>query len=255
MQHYQLFVKNAPSKGAFFVFFLTALLLATTGCMTKRDGEEIKARLLTIEKNNTKTVSLVARMDSLVTKSTEASNMLNVNNRNSFDDLTRQLQQLQQNINDITDRLEKMNRSSKGGLNSSPGATGTSSTVVSPQCQVSYDDAFVLVRKGQYQPAIDGFKKFLNDCPSHENSANAHYWIGECYYSTEKYADAISEFQYVMENFKQFDKLSTTLYKIGRSNQELNKKEEARKAYQQVINDFKGTLEAEQSKERLKDLK
>ncbi len=254
MHTLQSSVQNAPVKGAFFVLILISLML-TTGCMTKRDGEEIKARLLTIEQNNTKTVNLVARMDSLVTKNTEASNMLNVNNRNSFDDLTRQLQQLQQNVNDITDRLEKMNRSPKGGLNSSSGATGATSTVVSPQCQVAYDDAFVLVRKGQYQSAIDGFRKFLTDCPSHDNSANAHYWIGECYYSTEKYADAITEFQYVMDNYKQFDKLSTTLYKIGRSNQELNKKDEAKKAYQQVMNDFKGTLEAEQAKERLKDLK
>lgn len=254
MHTLQSSVQNAPVKGAFFVLILTTLML-TTGCMTKRDGEEIKARLLTIEQNNTKTVNLVARMDSLVTRNTEASNMLNVNNRNSFDDLTRQLQQLQQNINDITDRLEKMNRKTKGDLNSSSGATGATSTVVSPQCQVAYDDAFVLVRKGQYQPAIDGFRKFLTDCPTHDNSANAHYWIGECYYSTEKYADAITEFQYVMDNYKQFDKLSTTLYKIGRSNQELNKKDEAKKAYQQVMNDFKGTLEAEQAKERLKDLK
>lgn len=233
-----------------------ALLLVSSGCMTKRDGDEIKARLLTIEQGNAKTVAMVAHMDSLITQSNAANTQLRTDIRSSTDDFARQLQQLQANVNDIMDRLEKMRRQpQKGDLTSSGGATTGQTAGASPQCQTEYDDAFILVRKGQYQTAIDGFRKFLTDCPSHDNAANAHYWIGECFYSTEKYADAITEFQMILDSYKQFDKLSTTLYKIGRSNQEMDKKDEAKKAYQQLIKEFAGTLEAEQAKERLKDLK
>ncbi|MEE8576053.1 MAG: tol-pal system protein YbgF, partial [candidate division Zixibacteria bacterium] len=122
-------------------------------------------------------------------------------------------------------------------------------------CSFTYDEAFILVRRGDYEKAIEGFQNFLTHCQKHENAENAHYWIGECYYSLEKYVDASAEFEYLLENYKSSVNASRALYKLARSKQELGKTSEAKQMFQKLFDDYPETLEGSQAKERLKDLK
>ncbi len=125
----------------------------------------------------------------------------------------------------------------------------------SVDCDRTYDEAFILVRRTEYDKAIEGFREFLQQCEKHDLVENAYYWIGECYYSLEKYDEAVTEFEYLIDHYRSSVNTSRALYKLGRSKQELGKKSEAQKIFQQLIDDYPGTLEAEQAKERLKDLK
>jgi len=54
--------------------------------------------------------------------------------------------------------------------------------------------------------------------------------------------------------FKSSPKIEQAIYKLARSNQELNKTKEAKEFYQILIDEYPATLEAKQAKERLKDL-
>ena len=70
----------------------------------------------------------------------------------------------------------------------------------------------------------------------------------------DKYHEAISQFDLLLKEFKSSPNIGRALYKLGRSYQELGRKAEAKQTYQRVIDEFAGTLEAEQAKERLKEL-
>ena len=58
----------------------------------------------------------------------------------------------------------------------------------------------------------------------------------------------------MIDDFKGSANGGRALYKLGRCHQELGKMDKAKKAFKQVVDDYPQTLEAEQSKERLKDI-
>ena len=111
-----------------------------------------------------------------------------------------------------------------------------------------------MVWRSEYKEAIVKLNQYLTKCPEHKSAGDANYWIGECYYSLEKYSEAIDKFLVLFTDYKGNPKLSSALYKLGRSYQETGKKEDAINAYKKIIDDFPETLEAKQAKERLKDL-
>jgi tol-pal system protein YbgF len=252
------------------VVIVTLLLLGlflgvlVGGCATSRQMDELKAQVRNVEAQNRQTQKMVARIDSTIAEDTEANKRLRNDMSMAIDDLQRQIAQLLENYNDLMQRIEKLaQRPTISSLQSSPGAVtpppalpgSTPSTEAAPiDCSTTYDESFILVRRGEYEKAIEGFRTFLQYCPKHELAENAYYWIGECYYSLEKYEQAIAEFEYLLNNYRSSVNASRALYKLGRSQQELGKKKEAKKTFRKLIDEFPGTLEAEQAKERLKDL-
>lgn len=237
-----------------------------SGCATKRDAEEIKSQIAALEAQNRRTTEMVARMDSLITAGAEANRKLQNDVRYSTDELSRQLAQLLENNNDLMTRIDQMagQRVIKLPPTSSPGAqtdipaagpnppppTVKSST----ECIDAYDNAFTLVRRGEYDPAIEAFRSYLAGCENDENVASALYWVGECYFAQEKYSLAVSEYENLMNRFPDSPNNGRALYKLARCKQELDKKDEAKRLYQQLIADYPGTFEAEQAANLLKDL-
>ncbi len=234
-----------------------ALALVVSGCVTRRDVEEINQRLDTLEIQNVQTQKLVAHMDSVIAAGAEADRKTRADINSSVNDLQQGIAKLLENYNDLLAKVDALGRSGSR-LRSSPGATDAEPTTTpqgSADCQKAYDDAFVLARQGKYEPAIAGFQSFLGNCPNDPSAENAYFWIGECYYSLEKYSQAVTQFDYVLKNYKGSANTSRALYKLARSKQELGQKAEARKTFQQLITEFPKTLEAEQAKDRLKELK
>lgn len=244
------------------LFVMAAGVLGLGGCVTKRDIADVNARLDLIKIQNDQMLQAVQRMDSTVATGAEADRKLRADLGTSIYDLQQQMNKLIENYNDLMLRFDQM-RSKKTIIGSSPGASApTVDTVMTPggqmadiDCQNSYDNAFILVRRGEYELAVAGFQRYLADCPKHSSAENANYWIGECYYSLEKYTEAITQFEALLKEYKASANTSRALYKLGRSQQELGKRAEAKKVFQRIIDEFPNTLEAEQSKERLKELK
>ena len=258
---------HAPRKTAGFVILLMASLCLgvwLSGCATPRQIDELKGQVRNVESQNRQTQQMLARVDSAITEDAEANKRLRNDMAVTIDELQRQIGTLLENYNDLSQRLEKLAQqpTSISHLKSSPGIEeqitlpgGTTPGEASPiDCGTTYDEAFLLVRRLEWEKAIEGFRKFLQYCPKHELVENAYYWIGECYYSLEKYDQAIAEFEYLLDNFRSSVNASRALYKLGRSKQELGKKDDAKKIFRRLIDEYPGTLEAEQAKERLKDL-
>lgn len=251
MKLFRLELKTAVVLTAVF-----CIGLALTGCVTKRDIDEVKDSLHSIRRQNVETQRLVQRMDSVITEGAQSNARLTTEIRTSVSDLQQGIARLLENYNDLMQKLDAISRTKeKVIINPSPGAQGSETTKSSTDCIAMYDDAFILVHGSKYDQAITSFRSFLDSCPKNENAANAHFWIGDCYYSQEKYTDAVKEFEYVLDHYTEVSIIRKTMYKLGRSKQELGKKDEARKIYKKIAAEHKGTLEARQSEERLKELK
>ncbi len=255
---------------AIFTMAVMFISLGLGGCATKRNMDELMAEVREVKRQNYDTHLLLNRLDSVMTAGADADNKLRNDISVTINDLQQQLDVLMENYNDLMTQIQQMGRqpSVTHVIRPSPGAsdptpvtitdTATTPTTEPPlpaiDCGATYDESFILVRRGEYEKAIEGFRNFLTHCEKHESAENAHYWIGECYYSLEKYVDAIAEFQYLIDNYKSSVNASRAMYKLARSQQELGKTNEAKRIFQKLIDEYPETLEASQAKERLKDL-
>ena len=250
---------------------MTAVVLAAvifigsfSGCCTKRDVEAINSRIANLETQSTATRDMVSQMDSLITESTEGNRRLQNDVRTSNDQLAQQLSQLLENYNDLMTRLDRVTQpvitlpptSSPGAQTDEPATAEEPPRGVAPatDCIDTYDSAFTLVRRGEYETAIDGFRRYLADCGDQPDAENAYYWVGECYYSQEKYPEAVAEYQHLVTTYPNSANLGRAIYKLARCQQELGSTSEARELFQRLVDDYSGTLEADQAVERLKDL-
>jgi tol-pal system protein YbgF len=240
--------------------------LVASGCATKRDVEEIKDRLNRVEENSRQSQQMMSRMDSVIAAGAESNRMLQNDIRYSTDELTRQMSQLLENYNDLLTKIDQLSerqviklppKSSPGAQADVPGDTSSGpppSRQPAVDCIDTYDNAFTLVRRGEYKQAREGFRNFIVDCETHSDVENAYYWIGECYYSEEEYTQAITEYEHLVNTYPDSPNIGRALYKLARCKQELGKKNEARELFERLVRDHAGTLEAEQAAQRLKDL-
>jgi TolA-binding protein len=68
-------------------------------------------------------------------------------------------------------------------------------------------------------------------------SDNCQYWLGECLYSQEKYHEAIDAFRKV-QNLGDGNKADAALFKIGLSYLKLNRKNDARAAFNELEKNY-----------------
>jgi tol-pal system protein YbgF len=94
--------------------------------------------------------------------------------------------------------------------------------------QQAYQTAFNLLKAGRYDQAAKSFRSFLADYPSSKFADNAQYWLGESYYVTRNFDNAMREFDKLVTEHPESQKLTHALLKIGYIHDELGQKEKAR---------------------------
>jgi tol-pal system protein YbgF len=120
------------------------------------------------------------------------------------------------------------------------------------QLQAEYQQAFNLLRQSQYDSAIRAFQEFLAIHPNDRYSDNAQYWLAEAYYVKRDFAQALNEYNNVVENFPQSQKVNDALLKTGFTLHELGRLDEARSRLQELMEKQPGTTIARLADERLK---
>ena len=95
-------------------------------------------------------------------------------------------------------------------------------------------------------------KEFLARYPDHELADNAQYWLGEAYYVTRDYDNAIGAFETVGRRWPDSPKAADALLKLGFSQFELKRFPQARQSLTEVGRRHPGTEAARLAQERLK---
>jgi tol-pal system protein YbgF len=153
--------------------------------------------------------------------------------------------------------IDKGDESSKApaGKQSSATQTGNGSGKVRTDKESRYAAAYDLFKDEKFDKSREAFDGFLKQYPDTEFSDNAQYWLGECYYFEKKYEKAIVEYDKVIKNFPEGNKVPFALYKQGLSFLNLGEKASGKLLLQQVARDYPDTSQARMAREKLLEIK
>ncbi len=144
-------------------------------------------------------------------------------------------------------------------------AAGTSTQASSPQPaatsvdpvkeQQAYQTAFNLLKAGRYDQAAKSFQQFLVDYPSSKFADNAQYWLGESYYVTRNFDGAMREFEKLVEQHPDSQKLTHALLKVGYIHDELGQKDKAREVLTDLTKNYPNSTAAGLASKRLERMR
>ncbi len=117
-----------------------------------------------------------------------------------------------------------------------------------------YNMAYSDYRKGNFELAIDGFKMYREQFPESPLVDNSLYWIGECYFSQKKYAEAIEQFNELLLNYPRGDRIPAAYLKKGISLMELKKKEESLIVFKLLISKYPLEEETKIAQQKIREL-
>ena len=120
--------------------------------------------------------------------------------------------------------------------------------------QISYLAAYDLVKQKNLSQATEAMQQFLSKYPQGGYSANAHYWLGELHLANKEYAEAISQFDTIINSFKTSSKFAPSRLKLGYALAEMGRLSEAKKQLTAVMNQYPDTSTAHLAQAKLEKL-
>ncbi len=106
------------------------------------------------------------------------------------------------------------------------------------EAQAMYDQAYTLYHQGRFLDAETAFQRFVQLHGRTDLADNASYWIGECRFSRGDLPGALAAFRSTIERYPSGNKIADALLKSGQCLESLGDPESARAAYDEVIARF-----------------
>ena len=153
------------------------------------------------------------------------------------DDLSKRLALLDERLSGLEKSLAEQHKKGAQGEQETP--------------ESLYQQGIDAMKGKDVAKARDIFSKFLTLYPKHKLSANAHYWLGETYYSDKNFEQAVLEFQEVIKNFPDNDKVPAAMLKQGMAFKGIGDSKSALYIYRKLIEEFPKSEEAKLAKGRL----
>jgi tol-pal system protein YbgF len=156
-------------------------------------------------------------------------------------ELFEQMTRLEGKLDEVMGRFQQLGQ--RAGSAAPPGATGDPNQF--------YDQATLDLTQGRYALALQGYREFLRRYPAVELSDNAQYGVGESFFAQSAFDSAASEYARVEAQYPQGDKVPAALYKLGLTQERLDRKDAARKTFDELIRRFPNSGEAQLARERI----
>lgn len=134
------------------------------------------------------------------------------------------------------------------GTSPAPPATGGAPP---PAPRELYSQAYADYARGNYDLAVSGFEEYLRTYPNTEFSDNAQYWIGECLYGKQKYAESIEAWNTLFRDFPSSDKLPDARFKKGLALERLGRRSQALVEYRYVVDRYPNSEAGRKAREKL----
>lgn len=107
---------------------------------------------------------------------------------------------------------------------------------------------------GNYDLAVQGFKNYLVRFPNASNLPNAHFYLGDSYYSLNRYLEAVAEFQNVIREFPGSRFAPASYLKSAYCYQRLDETQLAERHFRELMAKYPRSEEAEQARVALSDM-
>ena len=270
------------------LFALYSLIMAVTGCasqgsldLVRTDVDAVKTRLFSVEKDlggtREQSIERFGTIEKSYKTEVESVRKLSADLQATIDSVRTEMHALGGKLDDLAlaakkpaeelklyhddtdkriiameDRIIKLQKA-VDDLTKKLGDQPLHKEAASP-ADSAYMKGLETFKAGDMPAARDIFTKFLEQYPKHELVANAHYWIGETYYSEKEYEHAILAFQEVIKNFPQKDKVPAAMLKQSLSFKAIKDNKSTKFVLKKLVEGFPKSEEAKKARELLKGL-
>lgn len=117
--------------------------------------------------------------------------------------------------------------------------------------QLSYVAAFQLIKKKEFDQALEAMQAFVENYPQSQYAPNAHYWSGELYLLKHQFLFASREFTTVLKQFPRSTKVAASTLKLGYAYADMGNLAAAKRELNQVIQHYPDTSTAQLAKQKL----
>jgi tol-pal system protein YbgF len=258
-------------KSTLKAFLLLALLLFSA-CATrkeittfKNDTFYIRAQVDSLRAEQRRLRATIAKLATLTEQNAEANNRLRADLKLQIDQLAGQNQLLSDRLEETGRRISNLPSkmmlatpvATAADTAKKPSAVDTAAVRLRQleEAQRLYDSAYQDFVKGQYALALQGFTQFLQMQPASSLADNAQYWIGECYYSQKKYAEAIQAFQTVITKYPEGEKIASAMLKLAYAQITAGQTTSGKTNLEALIKRFPQSNEANLARTRLQELR
>lgn len=119
----------------------------------------------------------------------------------------------------------------------------------------AYQNAYQLVKAGDYSGALRAFRAFLELYPSQRYAVNAHYWLGELYLAKQDYKQSEKEFMWIVDKHKEHRKAPDALVKLGFLHFESGDVVKSKNLFTQVIEQYPKSSAASLARAKLQTIR
>ncbi|PSW18689.1 tol-pal system protein YbgF [Photobacterium sanctipauli] len=211
-------------------------------------GDSLERLERMIEARNQVQLDMQRQLDQLATEMDELRGIVE---RNSYD-----LSQMLERQRELYREVDALSRQAPAKAAEKPAEESKSTETYTGN--VSENEAYesavnLILKEKDYTGAIAAFKGFLTTYPESAYKPNAHYWLGQLYFTQSQLSEAGEQFNAVA-SFKDSNKRADALLKLGIIAERSKKADEAKKYYQDVISSYPGSTSARQAENNLKNL-
>ena len=114
-----------------------------------------------------------------------------------------------------------------------------------------YTAAYLALKSGRYDEAIEKFRDLLKTYPNGGYSDQAYYWLGESYLAQNNIERAIGNLEWLVSHYPDSTKHAAAMLRLGMAYQEQKRLDEARSILQRLIEKHADSPAAEQARKLL----
>ena len=115
----------------------------------------------------------------------------------------------------------------------------------------AYQQAFELIRKGEYQAAEVAFANYAKIYQDSDFIDDAKFWLAQSMYSQGAYNTALELFEGIQEDYPQSEKIMESILKAGFCHFELGNIDKSIQIFKQIIADYPNSSVARLASEKL----
>ena len=209
------------------LFLLVLGVVVLSGCAMSEEG--IISSIMN-SSNNIDQKKTIEEIEIEINSSLKNIEYLEQQNEEKFNELASRINKLEQILFQLVKDLQTDNESD-------------TKVIVPNQSKIDlgreeYQLAFELLKDENYETARVSFIKFIRLHQDSDFVDDAKYWLGETYYAQSLFTQALKEFEGVLTEFPNSEKMPESLLKKGFCYYELGEVEKSKQILKSVVNQY-----------------